>query len=54
MYNSNKTSETISCIYGYLIYDKGYTEEVGLWKLVIKKQNHKIVSLFYTNQSHID
>lgn len=41
-------------IYGSLICDRSYIEDVGLWKLVVEKQNDKILSLFYTNQSHID
>ena len=36
------------------IGDRGYAEELGMWKLPMEKQKHKIMSLFHINQSHID
>ena len=54
VYNSIKTSENIPCTNGYLIRDRGYTEELDMWKLLMEKQKHKIMSLFHTNQFHID
>ena len=54
IYNSTKTSESIPYTNGCFICDRGYAEELGMWKLPMEKQKHKIMSLFHINQSHID